>query len=73
MTEKGKSYKENKRVLRHKNNITPIADQSAQMSVHPNRIKRGDTHFARVPVSNGFFNTDLAQDNLQNDIPEADL
>lgn len=73
MTEKGKSYKENKRVLRHKNNITPIKDHSAQMSVHPNRIKRGETHFTKFPVSNGFFNTDLAQDNLQNDIPEADL
>ena len=73
MTEIGKSYKAYKRVLRHKNSIAPITDNGAQMSVHPNKIKRGDTRFTRVPVSNGFFNTDLAQDNLQNDIPEADL
>lgn len=73
MTEKGKSYKENKRVLRHKNNVVPIIEHSAQMSLHSQKHKRGDSRFTRVPVSNGFFNTDLAQDNLQNDIPEADL
>lgn len=73
MTEKGKNYKENKRVLRHKNNVAPIIEHSAQMSLHSQKHKRGVTHITKAPVSNGFFNTDLAQDNLQNDTPEADL
>lgn len=73
MTEKGKSYKANKRVLRHQNNITHLADHSANMSVHPQSHKKGGSHFTKMPISNGVYNTDLARDNLQNDIPEADL
>ena len=73
MTEKGKSYKQNKRVLRHKSNIYPISERSANMSVHPQRHKKGGSHLTKMPISNGVYNTDLARDNLQNDIPEADL
>ena len=73
MTEKGKRYKENKRVVRHQSRLSPVAEYTAQMSLHSRKPKKGVTHITKTPVSNGFINTDLAQDNLQNDLPDADI
>ncbi len=75
MTEKGKSYVENKRVLRHKAKDARMGTNGAEMSVHPtsSQVAQAGTNMSKIPISNGFLNTDLGLDNLQNDTPAADL
>lgn len=75
MTEKGKRYVENKRVLRHKAKSARLGVGGAEMSIHPtsSRVQETGTNMSKIPISYSFLNTDLGIDNLQNDTPAADL